>query len=722
MKILVLGAGPGGLYSAALLKKANPHNQITVLERNAPDATFGWGIVFSDQTLDSLREADPPTHQAITDNFAHWDAIDVYYKGEMVRSHGHVFAGMSRKVLLGLLQQRCAELGVEMRFHHEFGEIDELIVGYDLVIAADGVNSVVRRRFADHFQPTLDMRTARYVWLGTDWHPDAFTYIVHENQHGVFQGTIYPYSPELSTFIAECDEPTWRRSGLDQASEAETIAYCEALFAAYLGGHRLLSNKSIWLNFLTVKNTTWHYRNIVLVGDAAHTAHFTVGSGTKMAMEDAIGLAEAFQRHEKIEDALTYYEELRSPVIERIQEAARQSYTWCENLNRYVGFDPIQLALNYLTRSGRVSYENLKVRDELFVEAVDRWYARQSAGSDAPVFIAPPPLFTALKLRDLTLLNRAVLSPVGLYSAVDGAPSEAHCEQLLSRARGGAGLVMTELTAISPEGRITPGDTGLYREEHVATWSRIVDQIHAASTARVAIRLGHAGRRGSTRPRWEGLDRPLRAGNWPLLAASALPYDRGSQVPKAMDRADMDRVRDDFVRAALLADTADFDLLELHMAHGYLLASFLSPLTNRRTDEYGGALANRLRFPLEVFDAVRAAWPAAKPLAVCLSATDWARRGFTPEEAVVVARTLKEHGCDLVEVLAGQTVLHDQPTYGRSYLTPYSDQVRNEAGVRTLIRGNITTTDEANTLLAAGRADLCVIDPPAAAGFDRRGR
>lgn len=717
MRIAIIGGGPGGLYAAILLKNADPAHDITVVERNPPDATYGWGVVFSDQTLGSLREADPETHRQITDRFARWDAIEVRYRGEVIRVGGNTFAGLSRKALLGILQRRCAALGVRMIFNREVSDLS-LFADSDLIVAADGYNSVVRKTYADHFRPTLVQHPRKYVWLGTDLLPDAFTFIVRDTEHGLFEATIYPHDAETSTVVVEVDEGPWRRAGLHRASEADTIAFCQELFAEDLGRHGLLSNKSEWINFATIKNATWHYRKIVLLGDAAHTAHFTIGSGTKLAMEDAIALAEAFRRHRDVEAALRYYGQGREPAVERAQEAAQESYAWYEALGRYAGFEPIQFAFAFITRSGRITHENLRVRDPRFVEAVDRWFARRATGS--PVVVAPPPMLVPLPLREASLPNRAVLAAVPSYSAEDGVPNDGHVAELLGRAASGPGLVMTELTAVSPDARVTPGDTGMYSGRHAAEWKAIVDQIHARSAAKVALRLGHAGRRGSTRPRWEGLDRPLPAGHWPLVSASPLPYDRGSQVPREMDRPDMDRVREEFVSAARMAAEAGFDMLHLELARGYLLASFISPLANRRGDEFGGPPENRMRFPLEVFDAVRAEWPREKPISVSLSATDWVPGGSGIDDAVAAARMLKDHGCDAIELAAGQTTVDARPSYARHFLVPFSDQVRNSVGVRTIARGNIVSADEVNTIVAAGRADLCVVDPDIASPLSAR--
>lgn len=715
MKIAIVGGGPGGLYAGLLLKKLDGAHDITVFERNPPDATYGWGVVFSDQSLGSLRGADAETHAEITRRLALWDSIEVRHRGEAIRSRGHVYAGISRKLLLGILQRRCAELGVRMAFRHEVSDPSGF-ADCDLIIAADGVNSIVRKAYQEHFRPTLVPYPGKYVWLGSDFRPDAFTFSFHETEDGLFQGHIYPYDDSMSTFFVEVDEPTWRRAGLEGATEAQTIAHLERVFAEDLGRHRLLSNKSEWTTFMTLKNRTWYWGNIALLGDSAHTVHYTIGSGTRLAMEDAIALADACRRHRDVGAALRYYAQGREPVIERFQDAARESYTWFEAIHRYARFEPIQFAFAILARSGRITYDNLRVRDRRLVERFDRWFSQHAASSSEPVVVAPPPMLTPIKLRELTLLNRVVLAPVASDSAGDGVPTEAYGERLLALARGGGGLVLTHFTAVCAEGRVTPGDCGMYSFRHSSEWKAIVDRVHARSLTRIALRLGHAGRRGSTRPRREGLDRPLPAGSWPLVSASPLPYDRATQVPKEMDQRDMARVRDDFATAARMADEAGFDMLHLEFSRGYLLASFISPLTNVRGDEHGGSLPSRMRFPLEIFEAVRAVWPREKPISVCLCATDLVPGGSDIGEAVAAAALLKEHGCDAVELAAGQTTVHAGPSYNGHFLTSFSDQVRNTVGIPTIIRGNITSADEVNTIVAAGRADLCVLDPEPTSG------
>jgi len=713
VRVHILGGGPAGLYLAILLKKNAPSHVVRVVERNSPDDTFGWGVVFSDETLGNLEAADPVVYRSITESFAYWDSIDIHYRGTRVRSSGHGFCGMSRKRLLQILQARATELGVELEFEQEIDDVEALREGCDLFVGADGVNSKTRERYADRFGPSVDLRTARYIWLGTHQSLPAFTFSFRENDDGIFQIHAYQFEEGTSTVIVECDEETFARSGLEGAPIERSIAYCEELFAEELGGHALLDNNAKWVRFPTIKLDRWHFDDVVLIGDACHTAHFSVGSGTKLAMEDSIALADALAAHDDLSVALARYEEDRRVTVGKTQKAAQQSLEWFEDVKRYWGFEPMPFAFSLLTRSRRITHENLRLRDPGFIDSADRWYL-ESVGQDAPPEGLTPttPMFTPLSLRSMELKNRVVVSPMCQYSATDGVPGDWHLVHLGARAKGGAGLVFTEMTNVSAQGRISPGCTGLWNEAQRDGWKRIVDFVHAHSTAKIALQIGHAGRKGSTKRLWEGMDEPLDEGNWELIAPSPIPYKPASQTPRPMTREDMDRVLAQYVRTTELADEAGFDMVEIHMAHGYLLSSFLSPLCNRRDDEYGGSMEARLRYPLEVFDAVRAAWPDDKPISVRISATDWVEGGFTSDDSLVVARALEEHGCDLVDVSAGQVHPDEQPVYGRCFQTPFSDRIRNVVGVPTLTVGNITTADQINTILLAQRADLCAMARP----------
>ncbi|MCC7071317.1 MAG: bifunctional salicylyl-CoA 5-hydroxylase/oxidoreductase [Deltaproteobacteria bacterium] len=710
MKVVCLGGGPAGLFTAALLKQADPRHQVRVYEQNRADDAFGFGVVFSDATEEAIAKADPLITDAMGRHAHRWDDIEIHYGGDTLISSGHGFSGLSRKTMLALLQEHCRAVDVELVFGSQVDDPAGL-TDADLVVAADGVGSRTRERYREHFRPSIDERPNRFVWLGTTRPFPAFTFYFKHNDHGMWRVHAYQYEPGASTFIVETTDAAWRAAGLESATEAQTLAYCEHLFAAELEGHRLIGNRSIWRRFPVIRNERWHHNNVVLLGDAAHTAHFSVGSGTKLAMEDAIALVLALQEHRSVADALPAYQEARRPAVESLQRAAQVSMQWFEDAERYMTLEPLQFAFSLLTRSMRVTHENLRVRDHAFVERVDDWFAARAARAAGaePSEEPTPPMFTPLKLRSLLLENRVAVSPMCQYSAVDGMPNDWHLVHYGSRAVGGAGLLFTEMTDVSADGRISPGCTGLYQPEHVVGWRRITDFVHQHSRAKIAVQLGHAGRKASTNRGWEGDNVPLQVGGWPIVAASPVPYLQDSPVPRELDAAGMKLVVADFVRAARMADDAGFDLLELHMAHGYLLASFLSPLTNQRTDEYGGDLTRRMRFPLEVFDAVRDRWPASKPMSVRVSAVDWAEGGMRPEDAVEIARALGQHGCDIVDVSAGQTVAHQQPAYGRLFQTPFADRVRQESGLRTMAVGNITSFTDVNTILAAGRADLCLL-------------
>jgi anthraniloyl-CoA monooxygenase len=718
MKTLVVGGGPGGLYLAILLKKARPDAHVEVVERNAPEATFGFGVVFSDETLGYLQDNDPPTFHAITDTFNRWDAIEVRYRDQVRISRGHGFSGIARKRLLEILQRRCQALGVSFSFLTEFepGDLPAVARQYDLVVAADGANSRVRQHFADAFGPEIDVRRNKYAWFGTTQRFENFLFSFRPTPYGLFWCHAYRYDADHSTFIVECDPAAWCAAGLDRMTEEASADFCERIFAEDLQGHPLLRNRSAWINFPMLRTVNWRLPgevgNVVLLGDAAHTAHFSIGSGTKLAMEDAIALAYWLAREPEVGLALSQYEEERRPEVDRFQRAAFESLSWFEGVERYLGFDADQFAFSLLTRSRRISYETLKVRDAEIVARAHCAFLDSSSLAAPDAAVLPPPMFTPFQVRELRLENRVVVSPMSMYSAEDGLPNDWHLVHLGSRAVGGAGLVIAEMTDVSAEGRISPGCAGMYRPEHVAGWRRVVEFVHNWSDAKIALQLGHAGRKGSTRRLWEGDLLPLPNGNWPIVSASPIAYDSINQVPREMTRADMDQVREDHVRAARWADDAGFDMLELHYAHGYLLASFISPLSNRRVDGYGGSMEARMRYPLEVFDAVRAVWPESKPISVRISATDWAPGGLSDDDRIEVARMLKAHGCDLVDVSTGQTVPFQKPRYGRAYQTPFADHIRNTVGIPTMTVGAISTPDEVNSILLAGRADLCVLARP----------
>ena len=709
MRIVCLGGGPAGLFFSIVMKAARPHADITVFERNRPGDTFGWGVVFSDQTLGNIAAADAPTYARIVESFVHWDDIDVHYGGRTVRVGGQGFAGIARVRLLEILQERAAELGVDLRFETE---MDEARAGpADAVIIADGANSAARRLHADRFGTTLETRRNRYIWLGTRRQFPAFTFAFESTPHGWFQIHAYQFEQGTSTVIVECREETWRAAGLDTMSAADGIAFCERLFAPYLDGNPLMSNAkhlaNPWISFVQVNNARWYDGRRVLLGDAAHTAHFSIGSGTKLALEDAVALARALDREPGLERAYAAYEAERRIEVLRLQNAARNSTEWFENVARYAALEPEQFAYSLLTRSQRLGHDNLRLRDRAYVEAVEAWLA-QKTGASQP----RPPMFTPFAVGSLTLPNRVVVSPMAMYSCTDGTPDDFYLVHLGARAQGGAGLVFTEMTCVAADARISPGCAGMYREEHVAAWSRIVAFVHAHTEAKIALQLGHAGPKGSTQRGWEEPDEPLPDGNWPLLGPSPVAFGERNAVPRAMTRADMVEVTEAFVQAARMGDRCGFDLLELHCAHGYLLSSFITPLTNRRTDEYGGSLANRLRFPLEVFAAVRAVWPAQKPMSVRISATDWVDGGITGDDAVEIARAFGAAGADLIDVSAGQTSRLARPVYGRMFQTPYADRIRNEVRIATMAVGNITDADQVNGIIASGRADLVAIARP----------
>jgi anthraniloyl-CoA monooxygenase len=740
MKIVCIGGGPAGLYFALLMKKLGAHHDITVVERNRPYDTFGWGVVFSDATMDNMRAWDRETADQIEQAFNHWDDIELHFKGRVIRSGGHGFVGIGRKKLLNILQARCEAVGVDLVFETDVGS-DTEFPDADLVIASDGINSRIRLQYAGVFRPDIVTRPNRYIWLGTHKQYDAFTFLFEKTEHGWFQAHIYKFDDQTSTFIVECPEHVWKASGLDQADQEQSIAFCERLFASNLRGERLLTNArhlrgSAWLNFQRVKCEQWSHFNgrshVVLMGDAVHTAHFAIGSGTKLALEDAIELTAQFKRHgdtrDHIPEVLARYQEARAVDVIRLQNAAWNAMEWFEVCGeRYCDqLEPEQFMYSMLTRSQRISHENLRLRDKGWLEGFERWFAERNArstegnardhrraGMETPITV--PPMFTPFTMRSVKLKNRVVVSPMAQYSCADGVPGEFHLVHLGARALGGAGMVVAEMTCTSPDARITPGCPGLWNDAQRDAWKRIVDFVHRETDARIAMQIGHAGAKGSTNAPWQGAgdNHPLASGNWPVISASAIPYlEEGGPVPRAMTRADLDRVKADFVRAARYAAEAGFDWLELHCAHGYLLSSFISPLTNRRRDEYGGPLAHRLRYPLEVFAAVRAVWPQQLPMSVRISAHDWVEGGITPKDAVEIARAFKDAGADMIDCSSGQVSVHQKPTYGRMYQTPFADRIRNEAGIATIAVGAISEADHVNSIIAAGRADLCAIARP----------
>ncbi|MDL9981321.1 bifunctional salicylyl-CoA 5-hydroxylase/oxidoreductase [Microbacterium candidum] len=716
MRVAVIGGGPGGLYFSALMKQLDPAHEITVWERNAPDDTFGFGVVFSDETLGGIENADPVIAQRMGEQFARWTDIDILFGGDVHTVGGQGFAAMGRKELLQLLQQRCLELGVEIRFRTEAPDAADLMRDHDLVLAADGINSRVRGQFADAFGPDLDRRVSKYMWLGTDRVFEAFTFAVLHTPYGIMQLHGYPYSDQGSTFLIEMHEDVWRAAGFDATenevfppgvSDEYAIEKIKGFFAEVLDGHEVLSNNSKWLNFTTVRNDHWHHENLVILGDAAHTAHFSIGSGTKLAMEDALALAACLHEHSSLEEALEAYEVERRPVVASTQRAAQASLEWFEQIGQYADQDPLQFSFNLLTRSRRITLENLGLRDPLFAEEL---LARSGLEGRTP---DEPAMFRPHRIGRLELKNRIVVSPMDMYCSVEGVPGDFHLVHLGSKAQGGAGLVMTEMVCVSAEGRITPGCAGLYTDEQRDAWGRIVDYVHHQTTAKIGVQIGHSGRKGSTKLMWEGIDEPLPEGNWPVVAPSALPYSAANQVPSELDRAGMIRIRDEFVAATERAADAGFDLAELHAAHGYLISEFLSPVANRRTDEYGGSLENRLRFPLEVFDAMRAAWPAERPMTVRVSAVDWIEGGNTVDDAVEIARAFIAHGADGIDVSSGQLHKDEKPAFGRSYQTPFADAIRNRvaagADVTVIAVGAVSSYDDVNSILLAGRADMVAL-------------
>jgi anthraniloyl-CoA monooxygenase len=715
MKIACLGGGPAGLYFAISMKLRDPSHEVTVFERNKADDTFGWGVVLSDDALDNLTVNDPKSAATIRENFAYWDDIAMVHQGVRTVSGGHGFAGIGRMKMLLILQERCRELGVDLQFSTDYGDVDALKRQYDLVVATDGINSAVRTEYSDDFKPDIDVRLCKFIWLGTHQKfDDAFTFVFENTKFGWMWLHAYQFDDEMATVIVECTQDTWDRAGFEGMSKEDIVETCRTLFADHLDGHKLISNanhlrgSAVWMNFPRVNCENWHHDNVVLLGDASATAHFSIGSGSRLAFDSAISLATYLHSEPTMQAAFERYQDERRLEVLRLQSAARNSLEWFERVEQYLDMDPVQLNYSLLTRSQRISHENLRERDPDWLESAERWFNNQ-AGIDSN----RRPMFAPLKLRDMQLENRIVVSPMAQYRAVDGCPTDWHLVHYGERAKGGAGLVYAEMTCVSADGRITPGCPGLYTPEHEAAWARIVDFVHSESPAKLCMQIGHAGRKGSTQVGWEDADKPLLAGNWPLLSAGDIPWSPDNTTPKMMDRADMDRVRDQFVAATEMADRAGFDMVELHAAHGYLVSSFISPTSNNRTDSYGGSLENRMRYPLEVFNNMRVAWPENRPMSVRISANDWVGDdGVTPDEAVEIASLFYEAGADIIDVSAGQTSTGAQPIYGRMFQTPFSDRIRQELGIKTMAVGNIYEPDHVNSILMAGRADLVAMARP----------
>ena len=716
MKITCIGGGPAGLYLSILMKLADRRHEIDLFERNPRGNTFGWGVVLSDETLRNLRRADPVTATQISDTLAHWDDIDVCFKGRVIRSSGHGFCGIGRQELLNILSARAEDLGVRLHFDKEVDDYQSYIKSNDLVVASDGIFSSARTQFADQFKPDIEQRTCKFIWLGVKKIFPAFTFIFKETKYGWFQAHCYRFNSDTSTFIVECPESVWKAAGIDRMSKEDGVVFCESIFSEHLDGQRLISNTThlrgsgAWITFQRVICQAWHFKNLVLLGDSAASAHFTIGSGTKLALEDAISLANVLNGQDSIDSALQKYEEVRRVEVLKLQSAARNSTEWFESVRLREELEPEQFAYSLLTRSQRVSHENLRLRDRDYLEEYEKWFSRCETGLELKN--AVPPMFVPLKLRSLKLVNRVAVSPMAMYSAIDGMPSDFHLVHFGSLALGGAGLIFTEMTNVSAEARITPGCAGIYNNEHVLAWKRIVDFVHGHSPAKFAMQLGHAGPKGSTKLGWEGMDEPLNEGNWPILAPSPIRYADKNQTPREMTRMDMDLARDQFVQATMRAEAAGFDMLELHCAHGYLLSAFISPLTNKRSDDYGGSLINRLRFPLEIFAAMRNVWPEHKPMSVRISACDWVDGGTTAEDAVKIARAFHDVGADVIDCSSGQVSKDQKPVYGRMYQTPFADRIRNEVKIKTMAVGNIFEPDHVNSIVAAGRADLCLLARP----------
>lgn len=717
MKIACIGGGPGGLYFAISIKLQKPSTDVIVIERNKPADTFGWGVVLSDETLDNLEKNDSISAESIRSNFAYWDDIALHHKGKKLKSTGHGFCGIGRKTLLVILQERARELGVQLKFESEVGSASDYMNDYDIVVAADGLNSKTRSEYAEIFKPDTDLRKCQFVWLGTKQKfDDAFTFIFEKTKHGWVWAHAYQFDSDTATFIVECSQDTFDAFGFNNLTQTESINICQDIFKNYLDGNKLMTNAnhirgSAWIKFPRVLCKKWSHKNIVLLGDASATAHFSIGSGTKLALESAISLANNLSIEKNHSSAFKKYEESRKLEVLRLQSAAKNSVEWFEDVERYLDLDPIQLKYSLLTRSQRISHENLRERDPEWLNQAEKWFQSRAGVKNNEKVRAP--MFAPFKLRELELKNRIVVSPMAQYKAINGCPTDWHFVHYAERAKGGAGLIYVEMTCISPEGRITPGCTGLYSQEHEFSWKRIIDFIHVETEAKISCQIGHSGRKGSTQLGWEKMDAPLKNGNWPIISASSIPWSKNNAVPVEMTELKMEEVLKQFVSSTEMANRAGFDMIELHAAHGYLISSFISPKSNIRKDKYGGSLDNRMRYPLRVAEAMRKSWPKEKPMSVRISANDWVgEEGITPQESVKIAKMFKAIGIDIIDVSAGQTSDEAKPVYGRMFQTPFSDRIRNEAGINTMAVGNIYEADHVNSILMAGRADLVCIARP----------
>lgn len=717
MKIACIGGGPGGLYFAISIKLQKPSADVIVIERNKPADTFGWGVVLSDETLVNLEKNDSVSAESIRSNFAYWDDIALHHKGKKLKSTGHGFCGIGRKTLLVILQDRARELGVQLKFESEVGSASDYMEDYDIVVAADGLNSKTRNEYAEIFKPDQDLRECQFVWLGTKQKfDDAFTFIFEKTKHGWVWAHAYQFDSDTATFIVECSQDTFDAFGFNNLTQAESINICQDIFKNYLDNNTLMTNAnhirgSAWIKFPRVLCEKWSHKNIVLLGDASATAHFSIGSGTKLALESAISLANNLVIEKNHILAFKKYEESRKLEVLRLQSAAKNSVEWFEDVERYLDLDPIQLKYSLLTRSQRISHENLRQRDPEWLNQAEKWFQIKAGVSSNEKVRAP--MFAPFKLRELELKNRIVVSPMAQYKAVNGCPTDWHFVHYAERAKGGAGLIYVEMTCVSPEGRITPGCTGLYSQEHELSWKRIIDFIHLETEAKISCQIGHSGRKGSTQLGWEKMDAPLKNGNWPIISASPIPWSKNNAVPDEITELKMEEVLKQFISSTEMANRAGFDMIELHAAHGYLISSFISPKSNTRNDKYGGSLDNRMRYPLRVAKAMRKIWPKEKPMSVRISANDWVgEEGVTPQESVKIAKMFKAIGIDIIDVSAGQTSDEAKPVYGRMFQTPFSDRIRNEAGINTMAVGNIYEADHVNSILMAGRADLVCIARP----------